>query len=211
MNKNLICFSFIAGSRLEKAIQEGMDALNRFITAGEVDQLSDIIKKPGVDKDHDEPSAKRSRFDRVTNHNVQIMYKESQSSTFIPPLMTINVEPNRAEPDYRMPPTMIGDMHGWAPAPPPGGDNWKQSSSSINQPPLMHGMNVGPSQNNNRNGPSGNFNRSNAAAGNAPAGNDGMAKRRTRVSRFDNPSERNRSGGNNNSGNGNWGKNNRRM
>lgn len=221
----LLVLIHVAGSRLEKAIQEGTDALNRFITAGEVDQLSDIIKKPGEEKDGEEPAPKKSRFDRVVNHNVQIIYKESnngansnQSSSFIPPLMALNVDADMMNgPDYRMPPTMIGDMHGWAPAPLPaagpqsGGENWTQppifangqmGASNANQPPSLLNMNLGgpfgdTSPGSNWTGPPGNFNRPNmSAAGGSGSTTDGNTKRRNRdsdgnrISRFDSGGDR---------------------
>lgn len=165
-------FQFTAGSRLEKAIAEGPEALNRFINAGEVEQLNDIVKRN--DQNEDEPTAKRSRFDRVVNHNAQIIYKDtnngaSQSNSFIPPLMALSVDPelsNMGSNDgFRMSP---GDMHGWPAVPPPGPpvpppgamvpplgppDNWApppmfgpngQMNPMNSQPPSLLNLNLAP-------------------------------------------------------------------
>lgn len=184
---------FSAGSRLEKAILDGPDALNRFISAGEIEQLNDIVNR--TDDIKEEPNVKKSRFDRVVNHNAQIIYKEnnamqnqSQSNSFIPPLMAINVEPDMPNignnDNFRMPPG-VGDMHGWAPPPPPppggpmppmppgmGSENWAgppmfgpngQMGPPMNgQPPSLLNLNVAPPfgdmSPNNCFGPPGNFN-----------------------------------------------------
>lgn len=46
-----------------------------------MDQLSDIIKRPDEQPSDDEPSTKKSRFDKAVNHNAQIIYKDSGNNS----------------------------------------------------------------------------------------------------------------------------------
>lgn len=217
---------------MEKVVQEGIEAVNRFITAGEIEQLNDIIKgKEG--KNGDEPAPKRTRFDRPTNHNVQIIYKDnsnsasgnnqqssssSSSSSFIPPLMGLNVE---------NPPEFRGEKHGnWQPGGSPMGFTPNGATSNTNQPPSLLNMNFnemppgknwnGPSSGgnnfamNNNNGNNANPSEGNAAApaASAPSKRRNRDSDGNRISRFSD-NERVRRPNNNTNNSGGWSKNNR--
>lgn len=194
---------------MEKAIAEGPDALNRFINAGEIEQLTDIINRS--EQNEDEPSIKRSRFDRVVNHNAQIVYKDSnngasQSNSFIPPLMALSVDPDLSNDGFRMPPA---DMQGWSNVPPPappgpqpsslgpplGPDNWApppmfgpngQMNNMSGQPPSLLNLNLAPPfaemAPNNWTAPQGNFNRNNMSGNMGNMSGEGTNKRRNRDS-----------------------------
>lgn len=78
-------------------ISEGPEALNAYISSGEIEELNDLIPHTNEasenDDSNDDPDRKRSKIDRTVNHNAQIIYNNVESSMpSIPSLMAINVD-----------------------------------------------------------------------------------------------------------------------
>lgn len=118
-------------------IGEGADALNAYISSGEIEELNDVIPQPddedtenNVDEeDSDEtPNAKRPKTDRIVNHNAQIIY-DPNSQPAIPSLMAIDVKVD-------------------GPLSKDGAANWGPSAgfskNAPNQPPSLLNLNVAP-------------------------------------------------------------------
>lgn len=81
-------------------IGEGAEALNAYIDSGEIEELADLISQnrsdtsdneDNDDNESDSPEAKRMKTDRIKNHNAQIIFKNTETNSAIPSLMTINV------------------------------------------------------------------------------------------------------------------------
>lgn len=123
---------------MEQVISEGADALNTYISSGEIEELKDVIPQPDAEEtennddeeDDDElPDAKRPKVDRIVNHNAQIIYNNNDSQPTIPSLMAIDVK--------------VDVPHGkdsagnWAT---PAGFN----KNAANQPPSLLNLNVAP-------------------------------------------------------------------
>lgn len=109
--------STLAGSKLEAAILAGPDALNKYISSGELEELADVMpfedtNSPTRSGGRNSPSdrskspvrRKKSRFDTVQDHNAQMIYSKDVDSRqqiqpqvqasqqgFIPPLLALNV------------------------------------------------------------------------------------------------------------------------
>lgn len=118
-----------AGSKLEQVISEGSEALNAYIDSGQIEELSDLI--PGSKSDDsdaedssEEPEKKRSKS--IKNHNAQVIFKNLDSNTTIPSLMTINV-----------PPVPDGSQ-------PMNSDNWNNTNFNAAPPPSLLNLNVAP-------------------------------------------------------------------
>lgn len=75
---------FTAGSALEAAILAGPEALNKYISSGEIEELVDVMpfednspSRPHSRNSSDRsksPLSKRSRFDDARDHNAQMIY-----------------------------------------------------------------------------------------------------------------------------------------
>lgn len=162
---------------------DGPDALNRFISAGEVEELLDLL--PQNDESDDESDTKRSKVD----HKAQVIYNKEMSAQqvsgqpFIRPLMAVNVDVPLGgsgadkDSDYRS--LNNGDIpynqpvFGGANNPPP-----------TNQPPSLLNINVAPPFDDDM--PGGSWSKSRHK--------DGKRRNRdsdgNRISRFDRESER---------------------
>lgn len=96
---------------MEQVIGDGADALNAYISSGEIEELRDVVPPPSstpIDVDEaaedngeganedggdESPDSKRQKLDRVVNHNAQIVYSnDAHSQSGIPSLMTIDVK-----------------------------------------------------------------------------------------------------------------------
>lgn len=101
------------GSKLEKVISEGPDALNKYISSGEIEELNDVI--PHFDDEIDDDSSnnsKRFRFDDDHDHKAKLIYNDdsntddnSTAASFIPPLMALNINLNPPNGDLNFRPT----------------------------------------------------------------------------------------------------------
>lgn len=137
--KNIFTSLFLsAGSKLEQVIGEGADALNAYISSGEIEELNDVIPQPDDEdtennddeEDSDEtPDAKRPKTDRIVNHNAQIIYGNNDSQPAIPSLMALDVKVD-------------------VPLGKDGAGNWGASAgfnkNAPNQPPSLLNLNVAP-------------------------------------------------------------------
>lgn len=131
------CFHFAAGSRLEQIIGDGPEALNAYIDAGQIEELSDLIpqEKSDVSENEDETSSdepKEKRAKVIKNHNAQVIYKNpnTNSNASIPSLMTLSVPENESP---------------WS-HPPPSTENWNAPPvfNQANIPPSLLNLNVAP-------------------------------------------------------------------
>lgn len=120
-------------------IGEGADALNAFIDSGQIEELMDLIpseKSDDSDGDDDElnsdePTEKRAKV--VRNHNAQVIFKNQETNTMIPSLMTISV-PSGSAPEAESP---------WSHPPPT--ENWNVPQMfNTNAPPSLLNLNVAP-------------------------------------------------------------------
>lgn len=128
---------------MEQVIGEGADALNAYISSGEIEELKDVIPSPETeetenneddeeDDDDELQDAKRPKIDRIVNHNAQIIYNnnDSNSQPSIPSLMAIDVKVD-------------------VPVGKDTASNWGNSSAGFNknvpnQPPSLLNLNVAP-------------------------------------------------------------------
>lgn len=111
---------------MEKIICDGPEALNAFISSGEVEELNDVMpQQEDTDNsrdDEDDSNAKRPRFDRNTNHNAQVIYA-NDTNTSIPSLLQLNVKGEASS--TSQPPSLLNLNV----APPPFDDvggNWQR-------------------------------------------------------------------------------------
>lgn len=122
---------------MEQIIGEGPEALNAYIDAGQIEELSDLIPQDNSDASEnedetgsEEPTEKRAKI--IKNHNAQVVYKNPNGNTSIPSLMTLSVPENESP---------------WS-HPPPGADssNWNASAgfNQNNIPPSLLNLNVAP-------------------------------------------------------------------
>lgn len=113
---------------MEQVIGDGPEALNAFIDSGQIEELSDLIWSSKSDESEEEDNAEdpeKKRTKKIKNHNAQVIFKNMESNTMIPSLMTINVPP-------------VND--GSQPM-----DNWNmQSNYNANPPPSLLNLNVAP-------------------------------------------------------------------
>lgn len=183
-------------------IAEGTDALNRFISSGEIEELKDVIPPPSPtdddddgDDDSSEPDNKRPK--RIVNHNAQIIYNKLDGNmnnnlgnhqAGIPSLMTLNLQvdvpvmPNmNDDEDFRITNPTWNQSNDWG-APP---QSFNQAAANNNQPPSLLNIQVAPP-----------FNDSNEWKGSSRSGRSSSSKsegtkRRNRdsegnrISRFD--------------------------
>lgn len=128
---------------MEQVIGEGMDALNAYISSGEIEELKDVIPQTETEEtenndnnddekdDEEMPDAKRPKIDRIVNHNVQIIFNNNESSSqpTIPSLMALDVKVD-------------------VPLGKDGANNWGPSAgfnkNAPNQPPSLLNLNVAP-------------------------------------------------------------------
>lgn len=193
-------------------IGEGEEALNDYIDAGHIEELSDMISRERSDESEDEsddddvdddddennssePKVKRAKVSK--NHNAQVVYKTSDSNAVIPSLMTLSV-PN------------VGETESPWSHPPPT-ENWNVPPMfNANAPPSLLNLNVAPPFEDSTS----NWQQNRADFNNRTAKPDG-AKRRNRdsdgnrISRFDR--ERPSRFDNNDNGRNNQRRNNRRI
>lgn len=113
----------LAGSTLEKVIGDGPDALNDYISSGEIEELHDVVS---VSMESDEESEnKNSKID----HNAQVIYgsNENNQQQSIPSLLALNVTLDSA----KQPPSLLNLN-----VPPPyeeiagGSGNWQRQDYS---------------------------------------------------------------------------------
>lgn len=129
-------FQITAGSKLEQIIGEGPEALNAYIDAGQIEELSDLIPQEKSDASDnedetssDEPKEKRAKV--IKNHNAQVIYKNpnANANTSIPSLMTLSVPENESPWNH----------------PPPSNENWNAPGfNQANIPPSLLNLNVAP-------------------------------------------------------------------
>lgn len=172
--------SVAAGSKLEQAIGEGVDALNAYISSGEIEELRDVIPQPNAEEsennddengDDDEmPDSKRPKVDRIVNHNPQIIYNNNDQP-MIPSLMALDVKVDKD-----------------------GSSNWGPSSgfskSSSHQPPSLLNLNVAPPFDDLGSGSTGGSGGGSSGGGGGGGGWHGPKRRNrdsdgNRISRFD--------------------------
>lgn len=81
------------GSKLEAAILEGPEALNKYISSGDLEELHDVMpfEDDSSSPQHQSPSPKRSRFDK--DHNAQVIYdrEEPPKQPAIPSLLSLDL------------------------------------------------------------------------------------------------------------------------
>lgn len=190
----------LAGSKLESVIAEGTDALNAYISSGEIEELKDVIPPPepvADEDDNDEPENKRQRVAKIVNHNAQIIYNRPDGSInskmtnqqAIPSLMTLNVQldvpvmPNISEDeDFRINPNAAWNPTNdanWGAPPPP---MFNAATPGNIQPPSLLNLNVAPPDD--HHGSAGSYGRSSSSK------SDGSKRRNRdsegkRISRFD--------------------------
>lgn len=211
-------FFIAAGSKLEQVIGDGADALNAYISSGEIEELKDVIPLPDIEEneidddeeeDDETQDSKRLKIERIVNHNAQVIYNnnDSNSQPAIPSLMAIDVKVDV--------PLGKDGAGNWG----PGGFN----KNAPNQPPSLLNLNVAPpfddigsgsgggggsggwqssrADYNNRNSKDGQKRRNRDSDGNRISRFDRESGGGSRSSRFENnDSGRNRRSGNSNSG-----------
>lgn len=79
------------GSKLESAILEGPEALNKYISSGDLEELHDVMPFEDDSSPQQSPSPKRSRFDK--DHNAQLIYEreEPPKQPAIPSLLSLDL------------------------------------------------------------------------------------------------------------------------
>lgn len=113
---------------MERVIGDGPNALNDYISSGEIEELRDVIpatEEVASDNEGDEAEAKRSKKDKIINHNAQVIYGsiEGGTSQSIPSLLALNVKLDGSGP----PPSLLNLN-----VPPPfdemsgGSGNWQR-------------------------------------------------------------------------------------
>lgn len=73
----------IPGSRLAQVIAQGNDSLNKFISAGEVEDINDLIPK----EENKSPPVKKSRFEPIIDHKAEIIYSGTPEASHYQNLM----------------------------------------------------------------------------------------------------------------------------
>lgn len=84
---------FTVGSKLEAAILEGPEALNKYISSGDLEELHDVMpfEDDSSPPQNQSPSPKRSRFDK--DHNAQVIYdrEDPPKQPAIPSLLSLDL------------------------------------------------------------------------------------------------------------------------
>lgn len=66
----------VPSSKLAQIVNEGINALNKYISAGELEEVRDLIPK----EESKSPPAKKSRFERIVDHKPVIIYNDTPES-----------------------------------------------------------------------------------------------------------------------------------
>lgn len=66
----------VPGSKLAQAITQGTNALNKYISSGELEEVKDLIPKEDIKS----PPVKKSRFEPIFDHKAVIIYNDTAES-----------------------------------------------------------------------------------------------------------------------------------
>lgn len=66
----------VPGSRLAQAVDQGTNALNKYISSGELEEVKDLLPK----EESKSPPVKKSRFEPITDHKAVIIYNDTAES-----------------------------------------------------------------------------------------------------------------------------------